>query len=1236
MFAWAVNDMRTVAVTGESGAYMLHAPNKASKTEATLFSLTDGSFNPSIWETGQYTYNASTGVGTLYTGQYGFGGWKSDGGFDVSDYESMTITLAEAPTEEVAFRIFDVNNYHTTPAKDVTFSGKTSITVDISTIDKIYIAGFWSYGNTGGNFVNHPIKIKSVTLTKMAVEDSGYEPNVTPGAIEVTTSEAKDNSWDSQVRYKLPKAMTKGHQYTIIMTAKASSRFDIQAVAVWDASSNKDEWGGSADVQYLGGTVTTSWRAIAFETNGNFAYDYLFLNIGKLGGWMQISNIKIIDKSTGATLSDDNMTSTAAWSKVSYHNHVSYGAPHEDFVFTGYDDADYTLMPLHQEGKYFVNTKGDKVTLHGVMDTPNWYFNNDRWPLNWGNPYNNDDDVRNCLGYFETLLTAFTNHEAGSYCDLFRLHLDPAWTNDRNIEATNGGDENDISRFSPDRLRTYMDKLYWPIIEKAMAKGLYVIVRPPGVCPQTIQVGGEYQEYLKTVWGIVSSDARIKKYAGQIMIELANEPIQVLSASGVNSNNDPHVLHDFFQPIVDVIRANGFKGIVLASGSGYQSQYGGYGSYPITGDNIGYAVHFYPGWMGTDRTFDNNTIISQFKTQVPVVNSRPIVITEIDWSPEKSPRVLDHVNEMGQNVYKNYGTWGTGRSDGFGKAFRAVHDYYGNISMTLTHPYEYVDFDKLFNEGIVTYSFQSEAEPKQACSYYCFNWYREIAYDHRNPSYQGDDEEEDLDGDFYLTKDMFYNWTAADASGKQIQKSGCAYVLNESTDMPYGDASVVYVNYADLSKANKLYVTATAGEPRFLFNRIVDNGTVNVEIPGNGDAYEEVITNQDGSKTFIVDVKAIVQKYGFAHLHAIKGANWANVTVTDMHYTLDRPDYTNDPFLAEDFIASAGATFNPDERSLTGGDGGWSYAGGLDLSKYKYLVITSGQNRSECKASVWASISDGTKTISQDDGKEYTVNGKGLWLDNWNNHSIIVLDLKKMKADGFDIASIKSLTFGFWGTDKLILNNVYATNTLPAYEGDYARNVVSGDKFGTICLPYDAAYSGAYVYEITGKSSEGIYINRVDLMEAGKSYIYQSIPNYEGNSTHQAIFYRAGFDETTKVKPSNGLVGTYTAIKSPVSNADNSYYVISNNELYRVTSEVNVDAYRAYLDLNAIADHTNAKSRLIPIWGDGANAIADMNIDQTAVPVAYYTLSGIKVDRPQPGVNIVKMSNGKMKKIIIK
>ena len=231
-------------------------------------------------------------------------------------------------------------------------------------------------------------------------------------------------------------------------------------------------------------------------------------------------------------------------------------------IAKGSDD----LPPLSVKGKHLVDDKGNPVTLHGVMDTPNRYFNGWRWQ-GWKPGYNGED-VEPCLNYFEKLFKALTNHDQGAYCTVFRLHLDPCWTNDPNLPLVGDGGEHNISQFSQTRLKKYWRSLYTQLIKKALAHGMYVVIRPPGVCPHDIKVGDAYQEYLKTVWGTVTSFTTfLNDNAGKVSIELANEPVDVYDSKGVK--NSSVALRDYFQPIVDVIRENGFKGIIWVPGSGW-------------------------------------------------------------------------------------------------------------------------------------------------------------------------------------------------------------------------------------------------------------------------------------------------------------------------------------------------------------------------------------------------------------------------------------------------------------------------------------------------------------------------------------------------------------------------------------------------------------------------------------------------------------------------------------------
>ncbi len=439
---------------------------------------------------------------------------------------------------------------------------------------------------------------------------------------------------------------------------------------------------------------------------------------------------------------------------------------------------------LKVSGKEFVDPNGRPVTLHGVMDTPNSYFNGGRW--GWADYQNPSGWIQPCRNYFTKVFDAITNTENGTYCNLFRLHLDPAWLRDNSITASGFTelsaqdktatdphglevkDEANIIHFSSQRLRTMLESLYIPILKDALAHGLYVVVRPPGVFPHDVTIGDYYYDYLLTVWDIISSNNDIKANSGKIFLELGNEPVRIwqkgktnfaatdkargdaYTAEGLAVNSS--VLADYFQPIVNKIRANGFRGILLLPGLNFQADYRSYSKKAISDDNFGYAVHNYPGWYGGwDANQTEAQFISTFEAQVPV-DQKPVIITEVDWSPEYSEG-KSHVNEYGVETRANYGTWATGTTSGttsgvlfqttqnvgWGSRYKSLIDKHTNISWTLQGTSTYVNMDKYIANGTVEPAFldlmKADGYPdaRQACSGSCFDWFREYACGGRLP-----------------------------------------------------------------------------------------------------------------------------------------------------------------------------------------------------------------------------------------------------------------------------------------------------------------------------------------------------------------------------------------------------------------------------------------------------------------------------------------------------------------------
>ena len=382
------------------------------------------------------------------------------------------------------------------------------------------------------------------------------------------------------------------------------------------------------------------------------------------------------------------------------------------------------LQALHVEGRYLCTPDGTPINLHGFGQTYSPWFNEQG--RGWGWSYNTDDCLRYNQGLIDKIL------EAGWEMRWLRLHMDPYWSNEPGV-STNG--ESDISAFSLTRFKKYLDEVFVPMTEYATSHGLYVVMRPPGVCPKDIFIGGEYQKYLLTVWGVVASHERLRNNPA-VMFELANEPVNILGTNGtIGSSGDAHAeaCSQFFQAIVDSIRSCGADNILWVPGLGYQSQYAGYVKYPIQGDNIGYAVHCYPGWYGSDSESDSGSaeqgvvtkgagyleFQSGWNAQVaPIAEIAPILITEMDWAPQK------------YNASWGKATTGTAGGVGFGANFRYIMDRTGNVSwMLFTGPELLAKYDDSVPDG------QTFLTDPEACARPCYRWFKEYA----DPNWQFED-----------------------------------------------------------------------------------------------------------------------------------------------------------------------------------------------------------------------------------------------------------------------------------------------------------------------------------------------------------------------------------------------------------------------------------------------------------------------------------------------------------------
>jgi hypothetical protein len=359
---------------------------------------------------------------------------------------------------------------------------------------------------------------------------------------------------------------------------------------------------------------------------------------------------------------------------------------------------------LKVDGRYLKDPHGNIINLHGFAQTYSPWFN--ERGTKWSN-YN----VAACLAYNKGKIDEIL--EAGWKMSYIRLHMDPYWSNTPGCTPH----AHELPNcFNVTRFTQYLDEVFIPMAEYAISKGLYVVMRPPGVAPEVIGVEDDYNyaQYLMTVWDIVSSHPKINS-RDEIMLELANEPINIRLADGsVGANTQPHfdVLKEIFQPIVNKIRENGFHNVLWIPGSGYQAHYKGFAVNPIEGENIGYAVHLYPGWFGSANGYD--VFKREWDEQVkPIADIAPILITEMDWAPEK------------YNSSWGKGITGTAGGEGFGANFKKIMDDTGNAGWLLfTEPHLLAQFTGEPPAPGQPYTFLNDPE---ACPWPIYHWFLEYA-----------------------------------------------------------------------------------------------------------------------------------------------------------------------------------------------------------------------------------------------------------------------------------------------------------------------------------------------------------------------------------------------------------------------------------------------------------------------------------------------------------------------------
>ena len=158
-------------------------------------------------------------------------------------------------------------------------------------------AGMNVYGHTLAWHAQQPVKWLNSLLADKPIP-------VTPGGenpcIVFNNGDAGANQWDKQGIYSLPTPMVKGKTYIVKASVKTEDDYPVGTFGlwpIWDASPNKNQWGGSNDVQYLPSYATSkNFTDLQWEFEANFDHDKLQFVFGKVAGKVCIDNVSCKEK----------------------------------------------------------------------------------------------------------------------------------------------------------------------------------------------------------------------------------------------------------------------------------------------------------------------------------------------------------------------------------------------------------------------------------------------------------------------------------------------------------------------------------------------------------------------------------------------------------------------------------------------------------------------------------------------------------------------------------------------------------------------------------------------------------------------------------------------------------------------------------------------------------------------------------------------------------------------------
>lgn len=214
------------------------------------------------------------------------------------------------------------------------------------------------------------------------------------------------------------------------------------------------------------------------------------------------------------------------------------------------------------------------------------------------------------------------------------------------------------------------------------------------------------------------------------------------------------------------------------------------------------------------------------------------------------------------------------------------------------------------------------------------------------------------------------------------------------------------------------------------------------------------------------------------------------------------------------------------------------------------------------------------------------------------------------------------------GVDITIPQNFTATTAT------YNRSM--SNSWGTVCLPYEVSSNSDVTYYTAGSiNGDVLTLTSAETVPAGTPAIFK-VNGGTFTATSNNVEVLTGAQDESTTDDDIVLHGTLGKLvfDDVTTDTENDYYYISNNKFMHATRKLTVNPFRAYFTMAKGSAPSNGFN--IAVDDDSMTAIEALTGEGDTTITAIYTTDGKQLSDLQQGLNIVKLSNGKVQKIMVK